>query len=163
MIKKARSTDGVRVTFALETDTAVSVVGDFNGWDPAAHQLRPRSNGKRSVSVLIDPGTEVSFRYLAEGGQFFDDAEADRLDDNGYGGSHSVLVLPLAAPAPRCGTAASSRRGVDEEASVASPVAVPGGHEGQRVAQIEAQTETEAQTLTVAAPVEVGLRRPADL
>ena len=126
MIKKARSTDGVRVTFALETDTAVSVVGDFNGWDPAVHQLRPRSNGKRSVSVLIDPGTEVSFRYLAEGGQFFDDVEADRLDDNGYGGSHSVLVLPPAAataptkaPAPApARTAASTKKQVSRRPSL---------------------------------------------
>ena len=110
MIKKARIADGVRVTFMLETDAAVSVVGDFNGWDPAVHQLRPRSNGKRSVSVLVDPGSEVSFRYLAEGGQFFDDAEADRLDDNGYGGSHSVLVLPPAAvPAPTVAALAPTR------------------------------------------------------
>ena len=130
MIKKARSTDGVRVTFALETDAAVSVVGDFNGWDPAVHQLRPRSNGKRSVSVLIDPGSEVSFRYLAEGGQFFDDDDADRLDDNGYGGSHSVLVLPpanapsvtRAAPAP-ARAAASTKKRVSRRPSASPPPA----------------------------------------
>ena len=135
MIKKAHSTDGVRVTFALETDTAVSVVGDFNGWDPAVHQLRPRSNGKRSVSVLIDPGTEVSFRYLAEGGQFFDDVEADRLDDNGYGGSHGVLVLPpatatasIAAPASipapvPARAAASTKKQVSRRPSLTPPAA----------------------------------------
>jgi hypothetical protein len=99
VIRQTRGADSVRVTFTLDTDTAVSVVGDFNGWDPAAHRLKPRSNGKRSVSVLMDPGREVSFRYLAEGGHFFDDADADRYDDNGYGGTHSVLVLRTAKAA----------------------------------------------------------------
>ncbi len=78
MIKKARSgRDGtVRVTFVLPADQpagAVSVVGDFNGWDPFAHPLRRRANGTRSAAVTVPAGTALHFRYLADGGVWFDD------------------------------------------------------------------------------------------
>jgi 1,4-alpha-glucan branching enzyme len=69
----------VRVTFALpasEPAGAVSVVGDFNNWDPFAHPLRKRSNGTRSTVVTVPPGSTLRFRYLAEGGMWFDDDQA---------------------------------------------------------------------------------------
>ena len=78
MIKttKLRSDDMVRVTFSLpaaEPTGAVSVVGDFNDWDPFAHPLRLRSNRTRSASVTVRAGSTLRFRYLAEGGMWFDD------------------------------------------------------------------------------------------
>ena len=83
MIKRARGAEGVRITFTLDTSAAVSVVGDFNEWDPAAHPLKPRTNGKRSVSVLMHPGRPVTFRYLAEiGGE---DRREDRARPPGAG------------------------------------------------------------------------------
>jgi 1,4-alpha-glucan branching enzyme len=66
----------VRVTFALPADEpagAVSVVGDFNNWDPFAHPLRRRTNGTRSAAVTVRTGSTLRFRYLAEGGIWFDD------------------------------------------------------------------------------------------
>ena len=66
----------VRVTFTLpagEPGGAVSVVGDFNDWDPFAHPLRRRGRDTRSASVTVPPGSTLRFRYLAEGGQWFDD------------------------------------------------------------------------------------------
>jgi hypothetical protein len=89
---------GSKITFVLPIDTGpVSVVGDFNGWDPAVHPLKKRSNGTRSVTVEIPPGRH-RFRYLAEGAAFFDDADADMLEANGYGGTHSVLIVEGALP-----------------------------------------------------------------
>ena len=78
MIKTTKpSLDGmVKVTFSLPTNQpagAVSVVGDFNNWDPSAHPLRARSNQTRSVSVKVPAGSTLRFRYLAEGGMWFDD------------------------------------------------------------------------------------------
>lgn len=85
--------NGSKITFVLPTDAGpVSVVGDFNDWDPAVHPLKKRSNGTRSVTVDVGPGRH-RFRYLGEGGAFFDDAEADGLEANGYGGTHSVIVV----------------------------------------------------------------------
>ena len=64
-----------RITFALpvdEPDGIVSVVGDFNEWQPGRHELVRRRNGTRTVSVILPPG-EHRFRYLATGGVWFDD------------------------------------------------------------------------------------------
>ena len=88
MIKVSRTVrDGsIRVTFALpaaEPTGAVSVVGDFNNWDPFAHPLRKRSNGTRSTVVTTTPGRTLRFRYLAEGGHWFDDAAAHAFDGQG--------------------------------------------------------------------------------
>ena len=78
MIKTTRpgKNGTVRVTFTLPADEpggAVSVVGDFNDWDPYAHPLRLRSNRTRSAAVTVPAGSTLHFRYLAEGGVWFDD------------------------------------------------------------------------------------------
>jgi hypothetical protein len=65
------------------------VVGDFNGWNPYAHPLRKRSNGVRSAVVTIPAGTTLRFRYLAEGGIWFDDETATMRDAQG-----GVLTIP---------------------------------------------------------------------
>jgi 1,4-alpha-glucan branching enzyme len=84
---------GSKVTFVLGADAGkVSVVGDFNGWNPHAHPLKKRSNGTQSVTVNVGRGRH-SFRYLAEGGAFFDDPDADELEANGYGDTHSLIVV----------------------------------------------------------------------
>ncbi len=85
MIKTTKpAKDGmVRVTFALPLDEPcgpVSVVGDFNDWDPHSHPLRKRSNRTRSVSVTVPVGSTLRFRYLAEGGQWFDDDTISAAD-----------------------------------------------------------------------------------
>jgi 1,4-alpha-glucan branching enzyme len=78
LIKKSKpGRDGtVRVTFALPADQPtgqVSVVGNFNDWDPFAHPLRRRANQTRSAAVTVKAGTTLHFRYLGEGGLWFDD------------------------------------------------------------------------------------------
>ncbi len=75
------TTDGTRtkIQFVLPDDAidgAVSAVGTFNDWKPGAHKLVKRSNGTRSVSVAVPAGEKVQFRYLGEGGLWFDDEDA---------------------------------------------------------------------------------------
>ncbi len=85
-IGKPGRDDVVRVTFALPGDEpagAVSVVGDFNDWDPFAHPLRRRSNGTRTAVVKVPAGSKLLFRYLAEGGLWFDDETAEQVDPRG--------------------------------------------------------------------------------
>ncbi|MDQ4096656.1 MAG: isoamylase early set domain-containing protein [Actinomycetota bacterium] len=85
----------VKVTFVLAEggiDGQVAVVGDFNGWDPTAAPLRKRG-GRRVASVFLLPGRRYAFRYLGEGGQWFNDDAADDYEPNEYGGSDSVVDL----------------------------------------------------------------------
>ena len=84
----------VKVTFALPLDDApvdVSVVGDFNGWDPALHPLKRRSNGTRSVSVTVPAGATYQFKYLSVDGTWFCDEAADDYTLNEYHATNSVL------------------------------------------------------------------------
>jgi len=85
-VAKPTSSGTVRVTFVLpagEPAGAVSVVGDFNDWDPYAHPLRKRANGVRSAVVILPAGATLRFRYLAQGGVWFDDDTAERRDGQG--------------------------------------------------------------------------------
>ena len=74
----------IRVTFSLplgEPGGMVSVVGDFIVWDPFALTLRKRANQTRSASVSVPQGSTIRFRYLGEGGVWFDDETIDGRAD----------------------------------------------------------------------------------
>jgi 1,4-alpha-glucan branching enzyme len=82
-----------KITFILPDAVGpVSVVGDFNDWDPHLHPLRRRSNATRSVALDLAPGT-YAFRYLSDGGVFFDEPDADAVEANGLGDTHSLLLV----------------------------------------------------------------------
>lgn len=84
----------VKVTFSVsssECDAPLSVVGDFNAWDPTMNPLRKRSNGSRSTSVELLPGTSHRFKYLADGGVWFCDSTTEVVGTGD--GADSVLVL----------------------------------------------------------------------
>ncbi|QQS24106.1 MAG: isoamylase early set domain-containing protein [Actinomycetota bacterium] len=87
----------VKVTFSVpDAGQPVSVVGDFNGWNPAEHPMRKRSNGTRSVAVLLPIGSTIRFRYCSgspAGASWFDDPDADGYEPNGYGETHAVVVV----------------------------------------------------------------------
>lgn len=86
MIKKSKLFGNkTRVTFSLPADVPpgpVSVVGTFNGWEPGMHELKPRRDGTRTVSVPLPPG-EYAFRYLATDGVWLDDDQADAVGPQG--------------------------------------------------------------------------------
>lgn len=91
-----RDTDQVVVTFVLsEGDPRLpaSVVGDFSGWDPAAHPLRRRSNGKWSASATVPRGRRIRFRYRGADGTWFNDDLADSYAPNDFGSTDCILEV----------------------------------------------------------------------
>ncbi|MFE3581331.1 isoamylase early set domain-containing protein [Streptomyces vinaceus] len=83
MLERTSLKDRTEVTFVLPTDTPpgpVSVVGDFNDWQPGAHTLTPRKDGMRAVTVTLPAKSEHAFRYLAAGDYWFDEESADGHD-----------------------------------------------------------------------------------
>ncbi len=95
--KKDNKDETTRITFTVDDERPVSIVGDFNDWDPLAHPLVRRSNGTRSVALNVPSGSAVCFRYLADGGEFYDDPQADLIEPNGFGGSHCVVITASSA------------------------------------------------------------------
>jgi 1,4-alpha-glucan branching enzyme len=86
----------VKVTFALpaeEVAQPVSVLGDFNNWDPYAHPLKKRSNGTCSAVVEVPAGSAFRFKYLAADGTWFCDPEAEAVVHDEYQVVDSLLVV----------------------------------------------------------------------
>ena len=88
MLKCSKATGGsaVKVTFALpadQIDQPVSVLGDFNNWDPLANPLKKRSNGTRSAVVEVP---------VADG-TWFCDPEADAVVHDEYQVVDSLLTV----------------------------------------------------------------------
>lgn len=97
MIKRETAKKGnqVKVTFVVPDNPdlpRISVVGDFNDWDPNAHKLMRRSNKTRSVSLLLDTGSQYAFRYCTDAGEWFNDEAADGYADNEHGTQNSLLI-----------------------------------------------------------------------
>ncbi|MFC4960669.1 isoamylase early set domain-containing protein [Streptomyces mauvecolor] len=79
MLNRTPRKNRTEVTFILPADTPpgpVSVVGDFNNWQPGIHTLTPREDGSRAVTIELPSKSSHSFRYLAAGDYWFND------DDN---------------------------------------------------------------------------------
>ncbi len=96
MIKREelKKGDGVKVTFVQAANGAksnVSVVGDFNGWNPASGKMVRRSNGTASYSVKLEPGKSYRFRYMLSDGSWFNDEAADAYAPNGFGTEDCIL------------------------------------------------------------------------
>ena len=98
MINRRRlPTGAIQVTFVLDEPRAVSVVGDFNDWDPHRDPLVPRCTGLRSAIVVAAEGDVLHFRYLSETGEYFDDPDASAIVDDGQGGGHGVVLASIGA------------------------------------------------------------------
>ncbi|MGW7435327.1 isoamylase early set domain-containing protein [Streptomyces sp. NPDC054849] len=83
MLERKQLKDRTQVTFVLPADTPpgpVSVVGDFNDWQPGIHTLVPRKDGSRAVTVSLPEKSVHSFRYLAAGDCWLDEDQADSHD-----------------------------------------------------------------------------------
>ena len=85
-----------KVVFELgpgEGDHYVSVVGDFNGWDPYATPMKRRRDGTQRAKLKIPVGRTYQFKYLSDDGTWFCDPDTD-TEVNDDGEQNSVLRLP---------------------------------------------------------------------
>lgn len=69
----------------------VSVVGDFNGWEPGATPLVDRKNNMLSATIRLDKGQQYAFRYLSEERGWIDDDDAHGLEKSPFGSYNCVL------------------------------------------------------------------------
>jgi 1,4-alpha-glucan branching enzyme len=98
MIKKnkGKAPNSTKVTFVIphNPDQArVSVVGDFNDWDPNALKLVKRSNGTRSASTELANGDSYRFRYYTADGEWFNDGDADDYSMGDAGAEDCLINL----------------------------------------------------------------------
>ena len=97
VIHYARLRDPVSrpVPFVLMASNAarVSIVGDFNDWDPAATPLRRAGDHAWWVVVNLRPG-RYRYSFVVDGTRWVADPGAPRAADNDFGAESSVVTIP---------------------------------------------------------------------
>lgn len=97
MIKKVDHQDEgrVKVTFVLPENhpfgEEVSVVGDFNDWQPGENRFVRRSNQTYSTNVELPKNARFSFRYYSEEEGWIDEDDADDFEPNEFGSRNCVI------------------------------------------------------------------------
>ncbi len=72
--------------------TQVLVVGDFNNWNPEEGiQMKKQKSGVYKASVDLECGKQYQFRYLINGQEWTNDAEADAYAPTPFGSENSVI------------------------------------------------------------------------
>ncbi len=84
-----------RVTFRVPRSWAnrkVSLVGDFNEWDPEKHRLQEQE-GYWQTLVRLKPDRKYKFKYLLDGEIWQNDDQADDYVINPFGTEDSILEI----------------------------------------------------------------------
>jgi 1,4-alpha-glucan branching enzyme len=85
----------VKLTFELparDGEQAVRVAGEFNNWDPSTTTLH-REGKFWQASIVLPTGKQYAFRYYRDGGDWFNDEQADGYQPNPYGTVDSLIDL----------------------------------------------------------------------
>jgi 1,4-alpha-glucan branching enzyme len=87
-----------RVTFRLPAAAVanarkVTLVGEFNNWDPEATPLSRLETGDFAVTIQLDRGKEYRFRYLIDGERWENDWSADKYVKGPFGSDDSVVAV----------------------------------------------------------------------
>jgi hypothetical protein len=82
------------VEFVLRTpaESTVTLVGDFNDWDPHATPLRPASDSLWSVVVPLRPG-RYRYTFIVDGTRWLRDPSAPRALEDDFGTPTSVITV----------------------------------------------------------------------
>jgi 1,4-alpha-glucan branching enzyme len=75
----------------------VSVVGDFNDWNPTGTPLRRRGAGEWSLTLPLHPG-RYRFSFLLDGRTWVSDPRLPSAPDPDFGAPTSILTVEPSAP-----------------------------------------------------------------
>jgi len=95
-LRRPAGEETVVVRFVLEAPQAgrVSVVGDWNNWNPDKDRLRDEDgDGPWEVTLHLQKGQEARYQFLVDGERWMADPRAPLQLDDGFGGITSVLQI----------------------------------------------------------------------
>lgn len=83
------------IQFSLEAVEAkkVSLVGEFNNWDPDADPMQMEENGKWTKSKMLSPGM-LEYKFWVDG-QWIQDPENLRVCQNCFGTRNNIVKVIL--------------------------------------------------------------------
>jgi len=84
----------VRLVLEAPGASNVSVVGDWNGWDPAANRLTDKDgNGTWEIELRLKRGEEHQYQFLIDREKWVPDPKAPLQVEDGFGGLNSILQI----------------------------------------------------------------------
>lgn len=100
-VKKKYSQDSkvCQITFTLPKEICdnfdeVSIVGDFNNWDPHQNKFSTKNqDGSSSIELVLEAGNEYQFRYLCDGEIWLNEPEADAESLTHFGDAKNSLII----------------------------------------------------------------------
>jgi 1,4-alpha-glucan branching enzyme len=100
MIKKEylKTKPECKVTFRLSKKLAegaekISLVGDFNKWNPNKTLMKKLKSGEFTAVVNLKKNNEYQFRYILNGNNWKNDDKADKYVPNNIDGDNSVVIV----------------------------------------------------------------------
>lgn len=90
-----KTKNSCRVMFELPTEVnakKVTLLGDFNAWDPKTHPMKKRKDGSFYLITYLKPG-EYKYRFLLDGKRWENDYHAEKYLPNIFGGEDSVISI----------------------------------------------------------------------
>ena len=90
-VVSVRSPSAVHFELTAPQARRVSLVGDFDGWNPSALPMRRGANGAWMIDVRVPPGRHA-FAFSVDGRLTIDPTAALSADDN-FGVPSSVVVV----------------------------------------------------------------------
>ncbi len=84
----------VRLILAAPGAASVSVVGDWNDWDPDKDRLRDADgDGVWEIRLRLQRGLEARYQFLVDGERWLADPRAPLQIEDDFGGTSSVLQI----------------------------------------------------------------------
>jgi 1,4-alpha-glucan branching enzyme len=85
-----------KVSFRLDAAEAsgaetVQLVGDFNNWDESVEPMAKLKSNDFTSTLELETGKEYQFRYLINGSEWTNDAQADYFVANSFGDQNGVI------------------------------------------------------------------------
>lgn len=82
-----------KVTFSVESkeSDSVSVVGDFNNWDPAEGELSKLKNGTFKGVFDLPKDASYEFKYIIDG-DYRNEPESDSFKWNDFAGTENGVL-----------------------------------------------------------------------
>lgn len=76
----------------------VSVIGDFNAWQPDATPMETIAPGMWHAAIPLPPPGRYGYKFLVDNDRWLDDPENSEKEADGYGGFNAVLVVEETDP-----------------------------------------------------------------
>jgi AMP-activated protein kinase-like protein len=88
----AGTSRAVLLRLVAPASSTVTVVGDFNDWNPSATPLRPGGAGEWTVRLQLPPG-RYRYTFLVDGREWQRDPTEPPAPDDDYGAPMSVITV----------------------------------------------------------------------